>query len=498
MKSLSVLIPAVLAAAVLSCTSVAWCAPSDFADIEAEVTRQHDASVKRLQEWIQLPSIAAEDIGYPEGPQHMISLLQDVGFQQVEMVETDGKPGVFAILDAGAARTVGVYLMYDVKHFDPAEWSSPPLEAALVDKPGLGKVMMGRGAVNQKGPEMALLEAIRAIRAAGKQLPVNLVVVAEGEEEIGSPNIGQIVNRPNVQSALANTVGVFMPSANQSPDGVVMVRLGAKGVIEVQLTASGESWGRGPGKDVHSSLKAMIDSPVWRLVRALNTLVSEDGNTITIDNYPTPREVSASELAMIAEAAERQSEAQMKERLSTSHWIDDLPFEQALERLVSQPTVNIEGLVAGYTGPGGKTVLPHKAEAKLDLRLVPGMTAEGALAALVEHLDRRGFGDIEVNFSGGYDPTSTPEDAEIIQAQISVLKAAGIDPILWPRSAGSYPGYVFTGAPLNLGAGHYGLGHGSGAHAPDEYFVIESSNPNVEGWDGAVMSYVRYLYELGK
>ena len=498
MKSLSILIPAALASALLSCTSDAWSAPADFAGIEAEVARQHDAGVKRLQEWIRLPSIAAEDIGYPEGAEHMISLLQDVGFQHAVMVETDGKPGVFATLDAGAPRTVGVYFMYDVKHFDPAEWVSPPLEAALIDKPGFGKIMMGRGAVNQKGPELALLEAIRAIQAAGKQLPVNLVLVAEGEEEIGSPNIAQIVYRPDVQEALAETIGVFMPSASQSPNGVVSVRLGAKGVIEVQLTASGESWGRGPGKDVHSSLKAMIDSPVWRLVHALNTLVSEDGNTITIDNYPRPREISAAELEMIAEAARRMDEAQMKELLSTPHWIDDLPFEQALERLLSQPTVNIEGLVSGYTGPGGKTMLPHKAEAKLDLRLVPDMTAEGALAALEAHLERRGFGDIEVNFSGGYDPTSTPADAEIIQAQIAVLNAAGIDPILWPRGAGSYPGYIFTNPPLNLGAGGYGLGHGSGAHAPDEYFVIESTNPNIDGWDGAIMSYVRYLYELGQ
>ena len=498
MKSFSILIPAVLASALLSCTSVAWSAPADFADIEAQVARQHDAGVKRLQDWIRLPSIAAEDIGYPEGPQHLISLLESVGFQHAVMVETDGKPGVFATLDAGADRTIGVYMMYDVKQSNPAEWSSPPLEAALVDKPGFGKVVMGRGAVNQKGPEMALLEALRAIQAVGKQPPVNLVLVAEGEEEIGSPHIGQIVNRPEVQAALADTMGVVMPSAMQNPDGMVTLNLGAKGVIEVQLTASGERWGRGPGKDVHSSLKAMIDSPVWRLVHALNTLVSADGNTITIDNYPKPRPISAAEKAMVAEAAKRLDETQFKALFSTPHWIDDLNFEQALERLMSQPTVNIEGLVGGYTGPGGKTVLPHMAEAKLDLRLVPGMTADGALAALVAHLDRHGFGDIEVNMSGGYDPTSSPVDAEVIQAQMAVLKAAGIDPILLPRSPGSYPGYIFTEAPLNLGAGHFGLGHGSGAHAPDEYFVIESSNPNIEGWDGAVMSYVRYLYELGK
>jgi acetylornithine deacetylase/succinyl-diaminopimelate desuccinylase-like protein len=259
--------------------------------------------VRRLQDWIRLPSIAAEDRGFPQGPQYMVALLQDAGFQQATVVDTDGKPGVFATLDAGAERTVGVYFMYDVKQFDPAEWSSPPLEAALVDKPGLGKVIMGRGAVNQKGPEMAFLEAVRAIRASRRQLPVNLVVVAEGEEEIGSPHIGQIVHRPEVQAALADTVGVYMPSASQDRDGIVTVSLGAKGVVEVQLTASGERWGRGPGKDVHSSLKAMIDSPAWRLVKALDTLVSDDGNTITIDDYPQPRPISAAEKAMVAEAA---------------------------------------------------------------------------------------------------------------------------------------------------------------------------------------------------
>jgi acetylornithine deacetylase/succinyl-diaminopimelate desuccinylase-like protein len=388
--------------------------------------------------------------------------------------------------------------MYDVKQFVPSEWSSPPLEAALVDKPGLGKVIMGRGAVNQKGPEMAFLEALRAIQSAGRKLPVNLVLVAEGEEEIGSPHIGQIVHRADVQAALAETIGVFMPGAGQGRDGTVRVSLGAKGVIEVQLTSSGELWGRGPGKDVHSSLKAMIDSPSWRLVKALDTLVSEDGNTITIDGYPQPRPISAEEKAMVAEAARRGNEEQMKRLYSTPNWIDDLPFEQALERLVSQPTVNIEGLVGGYTGPGGKTVLPHTAQAKLDLRLVPDMTAAGALEALKTHLVNHGYGDIEVNMSGGYDPTSTEASAPLIQAQIAVLKNARIDPIMWPRNAGSYPGYVFTGPPLNLASGHFGLGHGSGAHAPDEYFVIESEVPNIEGWDGAIMSYVEYLYELAR
>jgi acetylornithine deacetylase/succinyl-diaminopimelate desuccinylase-like protein len=339
---------------------------------------------------------------------------------------------------------------------------------------------------------------LHAIRGAGKTMPVNLVLIAEGEEEIGSPHIRQLVRRPEVEAALRKTSGVFVPAASQDLDGMVTVSLGAKGVVELELVSSGEAWGRGPAKDIHSSLKAMVDSPAWHLVKALDTLVSDDGNTITIDGYPKPRPLNADEKAMIAAAMKRRDESRAKKQFGVQHWIDDLPWLEANERLESQPTVNIEGLVGGYTGPGGKTVLPHRAVAKIDMRLVPDMTRDAAVAALKAHLAKRGFGDIEVNVSGGYDPTATVASAPLIQSQIAVLERAGIDPVLWPRNAGSYPGYIFTNAPLSLAAGHFGLGHGSGAHAPDEYYVIESSNKNVQGIDGAVMSFVEYLYELGK
>ncbi|MFL6531032.1 MAG: M20/M25/M40 family metallo-hydrolase [Chthoniobacterales bacterium] len=490
-------------AAALAAFAILSTAPSsysdDLADIKAQITKQHDEAVKRLQDWIKLPSIAAEDLNYPAGAEYMAKLLKDAGFQQAAVINTEGKPGVFATLDAGAAKTVGLYFMYDVKQFDPKEWTSPPLEAALVDKPGLGKAIVGRGAVNQKGPEATFLAALHAMKAAGKKLPVNLVLVAEGEEEIGSPHIGQLVRRPEVQAALGKTIGVFMPFAMQETDGNVQVNLGAKGMIEVELIASGEKWGRGPAKDIHSSLKAMVDSPAWHLVKALNTLVSEDGNDPAIDNLANKaRPLSAEEKAMVAEATKHADEAQMKKQLGVQHWIHDLEFQAAQERLVSVPTVNIEGLVGGYTGPGGKTILPHRAVAKLDLRIVPDMTAAETLAALKAHLAQRGFGDVEVNMSGGYDPTSTAADSKIIQSQLAVLKRSGVEAVLWPRLAGSYPGYIFTGEPLKLAAGHFGLGHGSGAHAPDEYYVIDSTNPKIQGWDGAVMSYIDYLYELAK
>jgi acetylornithine deacetylase/succinyl-diaminopimelate desuccinylase-like protein len=275
--------------------------------------------------------------------------------------------------------------------------------------------------------------------------------------------------------------------------------LGAKGVIEVELVSSGEKWGRGPRKDVHSSTKAMLDSPAWHLVEALTTLVSADGNTPAIEGFADKaRPISPGEKKMIAEAARRLDENVAKKQLGVEHWLHDVNYEQALELLQSRPTVNIEGLVGGYTGPGGKTILPHRAVAKLDLRLVPDMKAEEAYAALKNHLATHGFGDIEVNMTGGYDPNSTSADSPLIRSQVAFYKSKGIDPIILPRSAGSWPGYVFTDDPLRLAAGHFGMGHGSGAHAPDEYYVIESTNPSVQGMDGAVMSHVEYLYGLAK
>jgi acetylornithine deacetylase/succinyl-diaminopimelate desuccinylase-like protein len=473
--------------------------PAEADAIRAEIDKRHDESVKRLQDWIRQPSIAAENRGMTEGCDLTMRMLREAGFEQVTKVPTDGQPGIFATLDAGAPRTIGLYFMYDVKQADPAEWSSPPFEAALVDKPGLGKVVMGRGAVNQKGPEATLLAAIHAIRGVGKKLPVNIVFVAEGEEEIGSPHFPQVVHKPEVAAALKKCTGVYMPYASQGLDGEVTMFLGAKGVVECELTSSGERWGRGPRKDVHSSNKARLDSPAWHLVEALATLVSPDGNEPVIEGFAAnARPLSAADKKMIAEAARRLSEADAKKLLGVDRWVHDVNWTQALELLVSRPTVNIEGLVGGYTGPGGKTILPGKAVAKLDMRLVPDMTAAGTLEALKAHLAKKGFGDIDVHMSGGYDPTSTPGDSAVIRAAASVYKKNGIDPVTLPRLAGSWPGFVFTGPPLHLPAGHFGLGHGNGAHAPDEYYLIESKNPKIKGMDGAALSHVEFLYELAQ
>lgn len=466
-------------------------------ELKSVVTARHDQTVKALRDWIALPTIAAEGLNVDKGAEYMRRLALDAGFQQAKVVASGGVPGVFATLDAGAPVTLGVYFMYDVKQFDPAEWSSPPLEGRLVDRPDEGQVIMGRGAVNQKGPEMAFLAALQAFKATGRKLPVNLVLVAEGEEEIASPNFPTIVATPEVAAALKKTVGVFIPTASQNKQGSAGITLGAKGAVEFQLIVGGETSDKYPKADVHSSNHARIESPAWRLVKALDTLVADDGHTPTIDGwFENVKPLTARQKELITLGVRSQNEADVKKQLGIGRWIGDEDFQTSSERFLSQPTVNIQGLVSGYTGPGGKTVLPGRAEAKLEFRLVPDMTRAEAETKLKAHLAKRGFDDVKVNVSGGYGPNQTDENSAFIQAQKRVLEKAGIPYTITPRNAGSWPGVVFNGKPLSLPTGQFGVGRGSGAHAPDEWFLIRSGNPKVAGLDEATMLYVDLLYEL--
>ncbi|HSJ78193.1 MAG TPA: peptidase dimerization domain-containing protein, partial [Erythrobacter sp.] len=236
-----------------------------------------------------------------------------------------------------------------------------------------------------------------------------------------------------------------------------------------------------------------------RLVKALDTLVADDGHTPAIDGwFENVRPLTDRQKQLIAEGAKLSPEAEAKAALGVGRWIDDEDYVTSLERLMSQPTVNIQGLVSGYTGPGGKTVLPGRAEAKLEFRLVPAMTKEEAVSKLKAHLAKRGFDDVEVVISGGYGPNETDEDSLLVQAQKRLFEQSGIPYSIRPRNAGSWPGVIFNGAPLNLPATQFGLSRGGGAHAPNEWFLVESSNPKVNGLDGSTMTYVDYLYVIAQ
>lgn len=470
----------------------------DNAEVHAWIDANIAKHVENLRRWVRQRSISAQN----DGIQQMATLVRDdlrrLGFQEAELVPTSGHPGVWGYYDAGAEKTLAVYMMYDVQPIEPTGWSVNAFDGALVDRP-LGKVLMARGASNQKGPERAFLNALEAIIATRRTLPVNLMVVAEGEEELGSPNFGQVIDK--YEARLRTAEGVFFPFNSQEPSGNVSMYLGVKGILAFELEARGGPHGGPANAEIHGSNKVITDAPAIRLVQAIASLTTPDGNTIVVPGYyDAIRAPSDEEQRLVNGMLTKWTESEDAQRraLGVDRWIDGLSAKESLMEYLFNTTLNIDGMWSGYTGPGMKTILPHIATAKLDSRLVPNQTPDSALALIKAHLAAKGFADIEVRLLSGYPPASTSVSAPLVQAAIGVYNTYGFTPSVAPRLAGSAPYYVFTerlGLPMVMG----GIGHGAGAHAPDEYMVIEpAEGSRVAGLAQVEKFYVDLLAALAQ
>jgi acetylornithine deacetylase/succinyl-diaminopimelate desuccinylase-like protein len=449
-----------------------------------------------IQRWLRQPSISAQNEGVLEMAEMLRGDLESMGFQEAELVPTDGHPGVWGYYDAGADKTLAVYFMYDVQPVNPEDWDSPPFDAAIVDHK-LGKVIMARGATNQKGPERAFLNALESIIAVDGKLPVNIMIAAEGEEELGSPHYSQIIDA--YEERLQTADGVLFPFNSQVPDGNINMILGVKGIVYFEMSAQGGDWGGPSRAEIHGSYKAIVDSPVWRLIKALSLLTSPDGNTILVPGYYDGIRAPTEEESMLINAGlEQIHDTQLQEILSVSRWIDDKTGADAIVELLYQPTLNIDGIWSGYTEDGVKTILPHKATAKVDSRLPPGLDPDEALAKIRAFLDTNGFDDIEIRKLGGYPASQTSVDTPAVQAALSVFMKYADDVTVKPRVAGSAPFYQFTDR-LGLPLVPTGMGFGTGAHAPNEIMLIApAEDVPVAGLADIEKAYADFIYSLAE
>ena len=462
----------------------------DHAAVYAYIDDRFEAHTAALQRWMRQPSISAQNVGVRDMAEMMRADFEALGFAEAELVETSGHPGVWGYYDAGAEKTLMVYMMYDVQPVDPEDWRSPPFEAAIVDTPQ-GTAIMARGATNQKGPQRAFLNAVESILAVEGELPVNLMITAEGEEELGSPNYPEIID--SYEERLKQADGVIFPMSGQDAQGHTSLLLGVKGIIYWELEASGGAWGGPVDAEIHGSYKAIADSPVLRLVQAISTLVSGDGNTIEVPGYyDDVRPPTAEEQSLIAGYVKKENLATLRELFGIERWIDGMEGVDVLHEIIYTPTMNIDGLWAGYTGEGVKTILPHVATAKMDSRLPVGIDPAEALAKIRAHLDANGFEDVAMNVLAAYPASQTSVDTDLVRAAIAVYKRYGATPTVNPRAAGSAPFYQFT-ERLGLPMIPFGLGHGRGAHAPNEVYVVESDGA-IAGLAGIEKAYVDLLY----
>lgn len=466
----------------------------DHPAIYEDIDRNLDGHVAEIQRWLRQPSISAQDVGIDEMAELLRADLQALGFQEAEIVPTSGHPGVWGYYDAGAPRTLLVYMMYDVQPVEPADWRSPPFGANLVETE-LGTVLMARGATNQKGPERALLNAIASIIAVDGTLPVNIMIAAEGEEEIASPHYPEIVDR--YETAMRTAHGVVFPFNSQDAAGDFDMSLGVKGILYIEMYAKGGPHGGPMNAEIHGSYKAIVDAPALRLAHALASLTSADGNTIAVPGYyDAVRAPTIEEQRLINAMVDDWDDGRQQAALGVDHWIDGVTGRAAIMKYLYDPTLNIDGIWGGYTGPGSKTILPHEVTAKVDSRLPPDMDPDSAMAMIRRHLDANGFTDIGIRRLGGYPPAQTSVDAPLVRAAIAVFNKYGHSPSVSPRLAGSAPFYQFTqrlGLPLVFS----GLGHGSGAHAPNEYMLIHPADGSaVAGLAEIERSYVDLLFAL--
>jgi acetylornithine deacetylase/succinyl-diaminopimelate desuccinylase-like protein len=341
------------------------------ADIHARIDRDQAVHLEQIQRWLRQKSISALNEGIPEMAVMLRDDLAKLGCQESELVPTKGHPGVWGYCDYGAPRTLVVYMMYDVQPVDPWNWKSKPFEAAVVDHE-LGKVLMARGAANQKGPERAFLNAVESILAVKGRLPVNLMIVAEGEEELGSPNFPEVIARYGER--MKGATGVMFPMLAQGSDGRLTMNLGVKGLVYFEMEAVGGPAGGPSRAEIHGSYKAIVDSPTWRLTQALASLTSKDGNTILVPGYYDairPPTLAEQKLVNGMLPSYVQQEPALRRQFAVERWIDGWTGADSLMQYLFNTTLNIDGLVSGYVGEGSKTILPHRALAKVDSRLVP-------------------------------------------------------------------------------------------------------------------------------
>ncbi len=468
----------------------------DHAEVYAHIDQNLDNHVAQLQRWIRQPSISAENNGVLDMAELLRQDLEDMGFSEAELVPTDGHPGVWGYYDAGAEKTLMLYMMYDVQPVNPDDWQVAPFEGALVNHE-LGTVLMARGATNQKGPERALLNALQSIIDVHGTLPVNIMVAAEGEEELGSPHYPQIIDK--YEERLKHADGVLFPFNSQDRDGGLTLSLGVKGIIYFELEAHGNEHGGPMNNEIHGSYKAVVDAPAWRLSQALASLTTEDGNTIRVPGYyDAVRPPSDEEYSLVNGMLKTWDEDRIKQQLGVARWVDGKTGGEALMEYLYTPTLNIDGMWSGYTGEGVKTILPHVATAKLDSRLPPGIDPDQALASIRSHLDEQGFTDISMRTKSSYPASQTSVETPLVRAAIGVFNRYGAAVRVQPRLAGSAPFYQFT-ERLKLPMVFTGLGLGTGAHGPNEFMLIApAEGVKAAGLAEIEKGYVDLVYALSR
>ncbi len=429
-------------------------------DIYKHIEKHVDESIDLLFELVRQPSISAQDVGFDKAPQLVKEKLESVGLEsEIMPVANADRPSVFGKSDGVSDHTLLFYTHYDVQPPEPLElWESEPFVPTR-----RGDRLYGRGMSDDKGNIAARLAAIRAFREVRGELPCNLKFFVEGEEEIGSPNLGGLIEQRG-RDFMADAC--IWEGGGRTLSNDPFIYLGLKGILTINLRVKKLSG------DAHSSYATILPAAAWRLVQALNAIKDAEDWILIPGFHDDIRPVTRKEQEAIRRLPDE--EAAWKSTFGVKEFTGGVRGDALRNKYLLEPTANINGFISGYNGAGMKTVLPAEASAKMDFRLVPDQRPRDIFQKLRKHLKDQGFEDVEVEYLAGVNPSRTPIDSPWVRLVAETASDVyGRKPVIAPNMAGTGPMYDFA-ETLGMPVATSGVDHPSHKiHAPNENITIE-------------------------
>jgi acetylornithine deacetylase/succinyl-diaminopimelate desuccinylase-like protein len=405
-----------------------------------------------------IPSVAAQGQGIDPCAAHVAELLNAVGLD-AQIIATAGNPVVYAEAKGTRDTTLLCYNHYDVQPAEPFDlWHSDPFTMTRKDN-----LLIARGVADDKGELVSRIAAIAAVKHVLGEIPVGIKFLIEGEEEIASPNLAPFIHA-NVDRLKADAC--VWEFGTHNADGVPISYLGLRGICYLELSVETAKI------DTHSGIAgSILPNAAWRLVWALNSLKDQDERIQLPNFYESVIAPTARDMELLAALPD--SDEEMQELFGNTMFLKNAAGVELRRREIFEPTCTICGITTGYQGAGQKTVLPARASAKVDFRLVPDQKPEDVVKQLRAHFDAHGFRDIQITVVGAGRPARTAPEHPLVQTLVdAAVDVYGREPLIWPMSGGSGPNYLFAheiGVPIvTLGVGY----SGSRIHAPNENIRI--------------------------
>lgn len=431
-----------------------------FESISSFVKANWDYMVEEARKLIRMPSISATGEGIEETAEYLRDWIKDKLGGEAILLKYGGHPIVYGKVKGQSDKKIIVYNMYDVQPPDPLDlWEVPPFEARIVD----GKIV-ARGAYNSKGALMGSLLGLETIIRTIGELPYTTYIVLEGEEELGSRSMPKLVE--DKRKDLEGSLVTYFAFPSESVPGKPWIILGNRGLVYMEVRAKTSKY------DVHSSYSRGFYNPVAILSKIISHMIDPfEGPRLPWleEKAVGPTEEDLKYLQDIKEASPMEeimnSYGIFSPRISGDQWYLATHFK---------PTVNVDGIVAGYIGSGTKTIIPSEAMMKLDFRLVPGIEPEDVVKGFDEMLKRLGLKEfVEYKVLNSYTWGKTDPKSPAVAVARETYSDLGLKSYIIPILPGSAPSYLFTRV-LKTAMIDTAPGSGARAHAPNEYITVDT------------------------